>query len=202
MRRKIFKGLICLLVLAGIVVVSDKHRVDSNEIEREAGQNSQRSDGQYLELFFQTTSVEDSKAVIARGERMVQLLVKLRGDETQILPLGLMNPDSAQSLKLVGRPYPNAKSAYDTEGDFFTKEIAALYLICAIYHQNLRFAQNPLLTDLSVPSEQRRAKNTKKLVDRAWDAVEVWTEALRKEGMNSLRRKGHHPLRGSQVAFW
>jgi hypothetical protein len=64
------------------------------------------------------------------------------------------------------------------------------------------YAQTPLLTDLSLPSEKRRDRNTQELVDRAWVAVEIWSESLKNEGLAYLQANHYDPLKGSNVAFW
>jgi hypothetical protein len=202
MKRTISIGLAGLIGFAVVVLVRDQQTVNSIANEPGREQSSLPSDEQYLESYFKTGSVEAAKAVISRGEKMIPVLMRLRGDESAILPGGLGNPDSSQSVKLTGKPRPNAKSVYESDADVFTKEVVALYFICAIYHRDLMFAQNPLLTDLSLPSDKRRARNTKELVDRAWAAVEVWERVLGKEGLSSLQSKGYDPLKGSQVAFW
>jgi hypothetical protein len=53
-------------------------------------------------------------------------------------------------------------------------EVAALYLMSALAHGDLHFAQAPLLTDPSEPRAIRTAANTPERVARAFDAAERW----------------------------
>lgn len=179
--------------------------VRSMNISKETQQPTEQ---ELINQFLYDDSIEGGKAIFERGERMIPLLMKLKGNRDFFWPLGLGNPGAAKAWKLPvqgkGVKLEAGKTVYDTDmdTDVVTKEVAALYLICAIYHKNLQFAQTPLLTDLSLPLEKRRDRNTKELVDKAWTAAEAWAEVMKKEGLSSLQAKHHDPLKGSYVAFW
>jgi hypothetical protein len=81
-------------------------------------------------------------------------------------------------------------------------EVAALYLICAIYHNTIEFAQSPYLTDLRLPVNKRDGRNSPELVARAWQAVEEWSRRLDSTTIRELHSRKDDPLRGSGVHFW
>jgi hypothetical protein len=87
-------------------------------------------------------------------------------------------------------------------GKLVTMEVAALYLISAIYFESQRFSQSPYLTDLSLPQLEQKAANTSKLIDRAWRATEKWYRKLTELGIERLRAADDYPLKNSQVEFW
>jgi len=198
----------CLLIfgILGIIMLFSTDRVFNATTTNALRENHQEPDQKLVDYFFHENGIEGSKAILERGEKIIPYLMKLKGRRDFWFPLGLGNPDAAKLWKFPvrqkGDKQDEGKSVYDADGDVITQEIAALYLICAIYHGNLRFAETPLLTDLSLPPEERRDRNTKELVDRAWAAVEIWSESLKKDGLASLRANHYDPLKGSKVAFW
>lgn len=207
-KKIVFCSYFLLISVVGtmVLIFKDKNSyVMSMNISKETQQPTEQ---ELINQFLYDDSIEGGKAILERGERMIPLLMKLKGNRDFFWPLGLGNPGAAKAWQFPvqgkGAKLEEGKSVYDTDTDtdVVTQEVAALYLICAIYHKNLQFAQNPLLTDLSLPPEKRRARNTKELVDKAWIAAEAWAEAMKKEGLSSLQAKHHDPLRGSNVAFW
>jgi len=87
-------------------------------------------------------------------------------------------------------------------GRTLTMEVAALYLICAVYHNTVEFAQSPYLSDLRLPAGKRDALNSPDLVSRAWQAVEEWKRGLDRTTIQQLRSRKDDPLQGSGVHFW
>jgi hypothetical protein len=75
-----------------------------------------------------------------------------------------------------------------------------MYLISAIYYETVEFAQAPYLTD-GTPVEWDRF-NTPERIGEAWDSVERWGKAFKREGLASLRAKRLSPLSGARVRFW
>lgn len=132
------------------------------------------------------------KEVLKRGDRMIPLLMQLRGDSHKFSGYGLGQPKAAF---YVYKPVGNQQQP---KNDVITVEVAALYLTNAIYHESLEFAQAPYLTD---GSNVQDLNNTDERVKMAWDSVEHWSQSLRHDGLASLREKGQEPLRGSPVRF-
>ena len=139
--------------------------------------------------------------VMRRGERMIPLLLKLRGDRRYFSGFLTRNPDSSTSI-----PVPSGNPKTDRwlreRGKFVTVEVAALYLITAIYYGTLEIAQSPYLTDLSQPEIKRRQANTKDVVSRAWKSTAEWQQRLDANGLAKLKAADDHPLKAASVRFW
>lgn len=134
--------------------------------------------------------------VVRRGEPMIPHLLRLKSRRQAFRGYGLGHPNASQLISL-----PSGDDKRD-KGHVVTLEVAALYLICAIYHGNLSFAQSPYLTDLSLRPLKRRAFNSTRLISKAWRSTTEWATQLRKVGLESLRATNQDPLSGSRVAFW
>jgi hypothetical protein len=107
--------------------------------------------------------------IIHRGPRMIPLLLKAKGDQRPAF--------AALGHHLSATPTRIASNPSDVvPGETLTTEVAALYLICAISHNTVEFAQSPYLTDLRLPSGKRKGLNTPDLVARAWQSVEEWSD--------------------------
>lgn len=132
--------------------------------------------------------------IMKRGERMIPLLMVCKGNASFFYGPGLGHHSSSFLIRL---PKGNEEV---NDGSFVTIEVAALYLISAIYHRGLEFADAPYLTD-GTPVEWQRF-NTPQRVGRAWNAVEIWMCALKAEGLDSLRAKQQSPLSAADVHFW
>jgi hypothetical protein len=133
--------------------------------------------------------------IVHRGDRMIPLLLKLKGDERPAF--------AALGHHLSATPTRIALTPADVEpGKTLTMEVAGLYLICAIYYNTVEFAQSPYLTDLRLPAPKRDGVNTPKLVARAWQAVDEWSKRLDHSTIAKLRSLKDDPLQGSGVAFW
>ena len=141
-------------------------------------------------------STEAVHEIIKRGERMIPLLLKLKGRKEIFVGHGLGSPNSA-----------SFSAEFDVRKGLkkeliVTVEITALYLISAVYYDNLSFAQNPFLTDLTVPRDKRTYNNGNELVGKAWKTTEMWLEKYHEIGIEKLRLSKDHPLKGADVAFW
>jgi len=133
--------------------------------------------------------------IVQRGARMIPLLLNVKGDQRPAL--------TALGHHLSATPTRVALSPSDVEpGITLTMEVAALYLICAIYHNTVEFAQSPYLTDLRLPVGKRDARNSPELLARAWQSVEEWSRRLDGTTIKKLRSSKDDPLHGSGVAFW
>lgn len=144
------------------------------------------------------TAVEE---ILKRGERMIPLLIQKKGDERFVLAKLTRSENSGQAIYL---PSPDKKSNKRLlkQGKLVTVEVAALYLITAIYYNDLFISQSPYLTDFSLPKEKRRAANTKEVVNKAWEATESWYKRVKIDGMEKLRKDEEYPFRKSEVKFW
>jgi hypothetical protein len=132
--------------------------------------------------------------IMKRGERMLTLLMGCRGNTNFFYGYGLGHHSSSFLI-----PLPKGNSEVN-DGSLVTVEVAALYLISAIYHKTLEFADAPYLTDGRTVKWQRF--NTPKRVNMAWHAVETWMNGLKSEGLDSLRTKQRSPLAACKVHFW
>jgi hypothetical protein len=133
---------------------------------------------------------------IRRGPRMVPHLLALRGDE-RVYHGGNLVPTTSSTI-VSSVPGSDEFSRRHT----VTFELLGLYLIDAIYHGRLYFANGPFLADDTLPPTRRQASNDKALIDRGWESVEHWRVLLESEGLEALRKKHMGPLDGARVSFW
>jgi hypothetical protein len=164
-------------------------------VEKEFMQNQSDND-----IIAALASKDEEKAhyavvgVMKRGERMIPLLVQCKGNKQFFYGYGLGDKSSAFTT-----PAPTGTKKLD-DGSVITIEVAALYLISAIYYETLEFAQAPYLTD-GTPVQWQKF-NTSERVSKAWDSVEAWMKAFKSGGIESLRSRQQSPLTGSKVHFW
>jgi hypothetical protein len=157
------------------------------------------SDEQVVELIASRKTKEAAQAteeVLRRGERMIPLLIKGKGDR---------RPCFAYNLRVKSGDFQvdpsNNTYVYFDEVHAETIEVASLYLISAIYYGTLEFAYRAELVDLSLPIFERQTGNTPALLARAWISVDKWVVDLQKEGLQSLRNQDRDPLQSSNVNF-
>jgi hypothetical protein len=130
-----------------------------------------------------------------RGEPMIPFLMRLKGDTRLFQGDELGDPRSSTAV-----PLEVVKGRISRES-VVTNEVAALYLISAIYYGNSLFA-SPYLADASIPPNERRPQNSSYLIEKAWEAVENWANELKKENLDALRAKKFDPLKSSGVTFY
>jgi len=133
--------------------------------------------------------------IMKRGEPMIPLLMSQKGDTKLFNGKELGDPRSSKSI-----PLQVVKNKVSQEL-IITNEIAALYLISAIYYGNRVFA-SAYLVDASLPPTERRPQNSPTLIAKAWESVENWASELKKENLDSLRAKKFNPLKNSGVSFF
>ena len=158
---------------------------------------SSASDQELIAALASTDKESSHDAVVEimrRGERMLPLLLKCKGNKKYFYGAGLGHRYSATLIPL---PTGNAKA---DESRVITVEVAALYLISAIFYDSLEFAQAPYLADGSRVKMNRF--NTRARVSEAWRSVERWNERLQVEGLRVLREKKDAPLQTSKAQFW
>lgn len=130
------------------------------------------------------------------GVGAIDELMRLRGDTRPYAGQALGSKEAARLTIRSDDP------AEIRSGDVITVEVAALYVISAIHRGRMNFAQSAYLTDLALPVDARRAKNTDELVERAWEAVEAWVSRVRMVGLDEVRKEGDSPLASRRIAFW
>ncbi len=142
--------------------------------------------------------------VMLGGERLIPLFVKLKGDRrcfAAIRKLGEWGPGNI-------RFDPRNRELCAKDPDAITVEVAALFLISAIYYNDLEFATPPSLCDRASPHDNRGYRcagdksNTRERVEKAWIAVEKWISEIETNGIESLRERKRDPLAGSEIAFY
>jgi hypothetical protein len=135
------------------------------------------------------------KELFIRGESAIPFLAALKGNKKTFTAAGwLGNPSGSQLI-----------FAEPVAGDsdvLVPVEVAALFLITAIYEDDLKFAQSPYLTDLGLAPIRRQAKNSQTLIDRAWRSVDPWVAQLKSMDLDQMRKQKRSPLDGSLVDFW
>jgi hypothetical protein len=132
--------------------------------------------------------------IVRRGEAMIPLLARRKGNKRYFYGYGLGNRNSSFLI-----PVPTGKQK-DDEASTITIEVTALYLISAIFYGDVEFAQAPYLTDGRPVKKQRF--NTRERVAKAWASVDKWLERCKDEELSTLREKGVAPLNNSGVRFW
>jgi hypothetical protein len=139
--------------------------------------------------------------VLKRGERMIPLLIQKKGDQRFVIGTLTRNINAAQ---VVFSPLSDKKANKRllSKGKLVTVEVAALYLITAIYYNDLYISQSPYLTDYSVTPIKQRAANTSKVIKKAWESTEKWYQRLKIEGLEKLRKDKEDPFTNSDVGFW
>jgi len=138
-------------------------------------------------------SREAAEEVMNRGERVIPLLLKNRGDNRPYAWGSLGHPKSGAIT--FG---PTNDETWD-EGRIITVEAASIYIICALFYGNLDFGSSAYLRD-STPVEFNKY-NTRARMERAWESVEIWFGQLQKESLESLRRRNDGPLSASGFHF-
>ena len=147
---------------------------------------------------FQSNDAEKSYAavreILRRSDTMIPLLLQCKGNKKPFYGYGLGDRNSAFLSPL---PTGNAKR---DKGRIITVEVAALYMISAIFYYDLEFAQAPYLAD-DTPIKEHRF-NTAERVSAAWQTVDAWYERVKTNGIATLRSHKDSPLRSGKVRFW
>lgn len=134
--------------------------------------------------------------IFRRGERILPELYKLKGKRA---PYNGSCLNDSEGGSPVYQPTDETKPEDLDDGQFVTVEIAALYLISAIFYDNLSFAGAPYL---SGPKRVKsRRYNTRDRIKKAWTAAERWKKKLQSQGLNTLRNSNEDPLKSTDVKF-
>lgn len=156
-------------------------------------------------LAFKIGSENDKEATAAvletfrRGERMIPHLLKLKGMKS--IYQGFCLNDSQGGVGFARPDEDTSPEGRNPDtGYYITSEVAALYLISAIYYNNLSFAQVPYLRGMK--SVGNRRYNTRKRVRRAWQATEKWYHGkYLKKGLAKVRDEQEYPLKSAKLFF-
>ena len=147
---------------------------------------------------FQSKDAEKSysavREIMRRSDTMIPLLLQCKGNKKPFYGYGLGDRNSAFLMPL---PTGNTKRDKDR---IITIEVAALYMISAIFYYDLEFAAAPYLHD-GTPIKENRF-NTVERVSAAWQTVDAWYERVKTNGIATLRSQRDSPLRSGKVHFW
>lgn len=130
--------------------------------------------------------------IVRRGEKLISSLIKLKGDNSHYSGYCLGYPKSADFII-------DGISNDINDGSTVSIEVVSLYLITAIYHDNIAFASVPYLVDNKPVSNFQY--NTKKRINKAWESTEKWYKKMQKAGLEKLRKDNEFPLKSSKIYF-
>jgi hypothetical protein len=139
--------------------------------------------------------------VMARGGRVLPLLLKLKGDRRCFMGDWELGSHAGCSVRM----RPNKRNQCYEWGSASTVEVAALYLIEAVYRNDLEFAQGVTLIERDPEDGQQRLdvkKNGREVIARAWGTVEKWFAEFGREGLEALRAKERGPFAGTKLDFY
>jgi hypothetical protein len=134
--------------------------------------------------------------LVSQGQAAIPGLIRLRGNRQPFAAAGWLGPAESSQM-IIASP-----SGGMSEGAGVSVEVAALYVICAIYDGSRQSVHTPYLTDLTLASERRRSANTRRLVSRSWKSVTLWYAEVSRLGLAEVQRRGDGPLKTAQVSFW
>ena len=143
-------------------------------------------------------SNEAAATILGKGEPMVEPLLQMQGRK-QPYTGSLGNPRGSTTTVM---PLPGSSLTPEQQERVVTVEAAALYLISAIYAGRLDFANSPLLADLDVPPERRKAANKEEYLERGFASARAWWDTRKKDGLQALRDRGEDPLKRARLSFW
>jgi len=139
--------------------------------------------------------------VLRRGGSIITTLLARKGDKRFFY--GTLARDENFVMEFHS-PTKNAEvnNRLLKEGKLVTVEVAAIYLVSAVYFDSLQIAQSPYLTDLSLLPRDRRAANTDDVIAKAWNALDLWSEKFKSLGLEKLRESNNAPFADASVRFW
>lgn len=160
------------------------------------------SDEEVMKLLLSGKPSEATAAVqeiMNRGERMIPFLANNKGKQSRfcgIEKLGYWGPGTIAIF--------SSTDPCMTTRDV-TSEVASLFLINAIYYEDLGFAGPPVLCDrVFEPGGEHSGKcsNDAKRLRSAWASVERWLTAYRRDGLEALRKNHKDPLSDAKASFF
>lgn len=134
------------------------------------------------------------KKIYEAGERIIPMLIFCKGNRNLYWGYGLGDKNSSALIY-----FPNKEGQAKTH---VTIEVAAIYLIEAIFRNDLEFAQAPFLVDRTKNKNRQQSFNSDAAISRAWLSINHWMALLKKDEINRLREKRTNPLFKSKTSFW
>ena len=138
-------------------------------------------------------------AALQRGISLLPQLLAYQGDRRIYAGTALLNPRSSILLpiEVAGFPIPESEMERAT-----TLEVAALYLISAIYYNKLPFANAPLLVDKTANRGEREARNRKEYLEWGYKSARQWFQECQKRGLEALRQERLDPLAYAKLSWY
>jgi len=162
---------------------------------------TEKDDRELIEaLTSRDAAIADTAAreVFTRGDRMFPLLLALEGNSQPFPGTALYNPRSS-----IVYPLPGHGTLTETQSERVTTlEVAALYLISAIYHGNLHFSSGALLVDQNIARSDRKARNAKEYLKRAWESTRNWMTTYKRNDLAFMRSQKLDPLDEAKLAWY
>ncbi|MDQ3800416.1 MAG: hypothetical protein M3384_13290 [Acidobacteriota bacterium] len=131
--------------------------------------------------------------IFKRDEKLLPSLLKLKGNKSSYNGYCLGDPEGADFF------LTSIDDQNSNDGSRVTVEVAALYLISAIYYENIAFANVPYLTGNGRIVDFQY--NTAKRVNKAWKATERWYKKMDQQGLQKLRQIKQFPLKTTKIHF-
>ena len=131
--------------------------------------------------------------LFAAGAAAIPALFRAEGKCERFYAIDVFRPMST----IVRR----SRGAGCAPGDEVSVEVAALYLLEAIYEGRMPFTDSPLLRDLTKSEVEPGAEMTKTLLARAWASAKAWLLLVKCSGLEEVRAAGQDPLRAGRVSF-
>jgi hypothetical protein len=166
--------------------------------------DARRSDARVVKDLTGGSEKKASRAVhevLARGGRMIPLLLKLKGDRRCFMGDWELGSHAGCSSRMA----PRKRNRCYGWSNASTVEVAALYLIEAVYLDDLEFAQGATLIERDPADGQQRLdvkKNGPEVIARAWGTAESWFAEFGHEGLGALRAKDRGPFAGTRLGFY
>lgn len=150
------------------------------------------ADSQVVEFFTSKDMKESAAAateLFSRGDRVIPELLKLEG-----------NDNCFYGLRVLGRRGDPGSHDYDYVCDGDEKvsvEIAALYVISAIFAEDLKYRRRPYLHHIDDGDDGNSPENIK----TAWKATKKWYKLVKQQGIEYIRGQSQWPLRSAGMRF-
>jgi hypothetical protein len=163
------------------------------------------SDAQVMKELTGGSEKKASRAVhevMARGGRMIPLLLKLKGDRRCFYGDWELGSHAGCSSRMA----PGRRDMCYEWNNASTVEVAALYLMEALYRNDLEFAQGATLMERD-PEDTGQQRldvklNGREVIARAWETAEKWFAEFGRESLEALRAKDRGPFAGTMLGFY
>lgn len=139
--------------------------------------------------------------ILKRGDRMLPRLMVLKGDQTLFWGSLARNPNAASFYYSPSADRQRNRRLLRS-GQLVTSEVAALYLITAIFYQDLYISQSPYLCDFSAAPEKRKTANSSDNIKKAWISTETWYQKVKLNGIEAARADHDYPFKSGDVEFY